>query len=114
MQQNILGKRISDLCQIYGLSQRELAGKVGVTEVSISRYVKGNRMPNGSVLAKLATALHTTVDDLMGVESRSDSESEYYHALHIIYENSDHWTPKQKAALVNAVFEPKTIQRGKD
>lgn len=104
MKQNILGERISDLCQMHGLSQRELAGKIGVTEVSISRYVKGKRMPNGSVLAKIATALYTTVEDLMGIEAKSDSESEYHHALHIVMRNAEHWTPKQKAALVNAVF----------
>lgn len=33
-----LGSRISDLLEQQGLSQRELADKVGVTEVSMSRY----------------------------------------------------------------------------
>ena len=46
MTNNILGSRISDLLQKNGLTQRELAKQVGVTEVSISRYVNGERTPN--------------------------------------------------------------------
>ena len=37
-----LGGRISELLNQYGLTQRELAAKVGVTEVSMSRYIKAN------------------------------------------------------------------------
>ena len=55
---NSLGERISELLTKYGLTQRELAEKVNVTEVSMSRYIRGDRMPRGPILANIATVLH--------------------------------------------------------
>lgn len=105
MMNNILGERISDLLQKHGLSQRELADKVGVTEVSMSRYIKGDRIPKGPIVVNIATALHTTVEYLMGQESEDDSELEYYRTQRAIARNAKNWTQKQKADLVNALFE---------
>lgn len=63
------GTRISDLLDQQGLSQRELADKVGVTEVSMSRYIKGERTPKGPIIANIAKVLHTTSDFLLGLET---------------------------------------------
>ena len=105
MTKNILGERISDLLQKYSLSQRELAEKVGVTEVSMSRYISGDRVPKGPIVVNIANALHTTVEDLMGLETKSDSELEYYRTQRAIARNAKNWTQKQKADLVNALFD---------
>ena len=40
-----------------GLTQRELASKVGVTEVSMSRYIKGERVPSGPIVVNIAKEL---------------------------------------------------------
>ena len=45
MTNNNLGTRISDLLKQNGLAQKDLAQQVGVTEVSMSRYVNGDRTP---------------------------------------------------------------------
>lgn len=101
-----LGTRISDLLDQQGLSQRELADKVGVTEVSMSRYIKGERTPKGPIIANIAKALHTTSDFLLGHETEaSDPEIEYYRTQRSIARNAKKWTNKQKADLVNALFE---------
>lgn len=105
MTKNILGERISDLLQKHGLSQRELAEKVGVTEVSMSRYISGDRVPKGLIVVNIANALHTTVEDLMGLETETDFELEYYRTQRAITRNAKNWTQKQKADLVNALFE---------
>ena len=102
---NILGERISDLLQKNGLTQRELAEKVNVTEVSMSRYIKGDRVPKGPIIANIATALHTTSDYLLGQEVEEDSELEYYRTQRSVARNAKSWTQKQKADLVNALFE---------
>ena len=39
-----------------GLSQRDLAKKIGVTEASISRYLKGEREPKFNTLIMIARA----------------------------------------------------------
>ena len=99
-----LGGRISELLEKQRLSQRELATIVGVTEVSMSRYINGERMPKGPVVARIADALHTTTDHLLGKEEAEDPELAYYQAQRIIARHSQNWTQKQKADLVNALF----------
>ena len=102
---NILGSRISDLLQKNGLTQRELAKQVGVTEVSISRYVNGERTPKGPNVVNIANALNTTVEYLMGHETKEiDPELEYYRCQRAIARNAKNWSQKQKADLVNALF----------
>ena len=100
-----LGERISELLSKNGLSQRELADKVGVTEVSMSRYIKGDRVPKGPIIANIALALHTTSDYLLGQEADEDSEAIYYQTQRAIARNASKWSQKQKADLVNALFE---------
>lgn len=102
---NTLGERISELLQKNGLSQRELADAVGVTEVSMSRYINGNRTPKGPIIANIALALHTTSDYLLGQEVVEDAEAVYYQTQRAIARNAAKWTQKQKADLVNALFE---------
>lgn len=67
MNENNLGGRIADLLKKSGLTERELADKVGVTEVSMSRYISGDRIPKGPIIVNIANALHTTSDYLLGI-----------------------------------------------
>jgi transcriptional regulator with XRE-family HTH domain len=54
-----------------GMSQAELASRVGVTSRTIQNYELGSRMPqNMEIVQKLADALHTTPDYLMGNADR--------------------------------------------
>lgn len=52
-----------------GLTQRELANRVGVTEVSMSRYVNGARVPKGPIVVNIAKELGVSVDYLVGTSS---------------------------------------------
>ena len=106
MTNNILGSRISELLQKNGLTQRELAKQVVVSEVSISRYVNGERTPKGPNVVNIANTLHTTVEYLMGHETKEgDPELEYYRCQRAIAYNSKKWSQKQKLDLVNALFD---------
>ena len=105
MNSNYFGNRIFTLMQENGLTQRELAKKVGVTEVSMSRYISGIRIPNGAIVARIAVALHISVDQLLGVNLiEDDTEFEYYKIKQAIINNANSWTPKQKADLVLELF----------
>ena len=101
MNENTLGGRIAELLEKNGLTQRELAEKVGVTEVSMSRYISNDRTP-----ANIATALHTTSDYLLGTEEVGDFESEYYKIHRLIARNASQMTRKQRNELINALLEP--------
>ena len=103
---NIIGERIAGLLREQGKTQRALAEQVGTTEVSISRYIKGNRVPKGPVLVNIAKALHTTTDYLLGNEQDSnDPDLEYNYTQRVIARNANRWSKKQKLDLVNALFE---------
>lgn len=106
MTQNIIGERIAGLLMEQGKTQRKLAEQVGTTEASISRYIKGDRVPKGPILANIAKALHTTTDYLLGNEKDSnDPELEYNYIQRAIARNANRWSKKQKLDLVNALFE---------
>lgn len=63
----VIGKRIKAALDAKGMTQRELAKKIRVREVSVSRYVTGNRIPRAPILMEMARVLGVSCDFLMGV-----------------------------------------------
>ena len=55
-----------------GLTQKELADKMGVTKAVISYYELQERYPSPEVLVKLASIFHVSTDYLLGLE-RTDT-----------------------------------------
>jgi transcriptional regulator with XRE-family HTH domain len=60
-----LGKRVVELRKKKGLSQSDLAKKVGISYAQIGRYETKGAQPPAEVLKKIADALDTTVDYLI-------------------------------------------------
>lgn len=58
-------KTISDRRKRQGLTQEELAKKMGVSQVAVSKWESGVTRPNTSLLVKLAEVLECTVDELL-------------------------------------------------
>ena len=54
--------------QKQNITQRELANRTGLTEVSIGRYCNGQRSPNVNTIVKIANELHVNTDYLLGRE----------------------------------------------
>ena len=103
---NTLGGRILELLKKNGLTQRELANKVNVTDVSMSRYIKGERIPRGPIVANIAKALNTTSDYLLGQETeKGDSELQYYQVQRLIARNAKDWSLKQKQDLISVLVQ---------
>lgn len=50
--------------KLAGMNQAELAKRVGATETSISRYIRGHRIPNVLIAIDIADALNCSVEDL--------------------------------------------------
>lgn len=72
---NDFGGKVTMLLKKNNMVQKELADRVGITEVSLSRYISRNRTPKGTVIANIANVLHTTTDYLLNLES---NENESY------------------------------------
>lgn len=61
-----LGERIKQKLDELGMSQRELAQAVKITEVSMSRYINNDRTPKGPLISQIARALGVSCDWLLG------------------------------------------------
>ena len=96
-----LGAKIAEMLLKRGMTQKELAERIDVTEAAMSRYVSGDREPKPDVLANIATALSTTSDYLLGIEN---GEFSFPGIKRMIARNSGNLTQEEKRELVNAIF----------
>lgn len=69
-----IGKKILYLREVAGMKQKELADKAGITEATLSRYENDLRQPKSDILSKIASALDTTTDYLLGNETKKENE----------------------------------------
>lgn len=70
-----MSKRIADARKAVGLSQKELAKKLGIAANTLSGYEKGNHKPGSDILAAVSSITGCTVDYLM---NRVDDFHECY------------------------------------
>jgi transcriptional regulator with XRE-family HTH domain len=70
------GIRLANFRKAAGLSQYELASRVGVAQPVISRYEKGIRKLYDDMLADLAAALEVTPNDILGITSSKTRDAE--------------------------------------
>lgn len=61
----MIGKKILSLLELRGMKQKELAAKIGVSVVTISRYINQDRVPQLEILVRMAEVLDTTTDYLL-------------------------------------------------
>lgn len=64
---NVLGKRIAEIRHQRGLTQKQLAEKVGVTAQAVSKWERGSNCPDIAIFDEVASALNVSVSELLGV-----------------------------------------------
>ncbi|MFD2253055.1 XRE family transcriptional regulator [Lactococcus formosensis subsp. bovis] len=69
-----IGSKIREFRKIKGLTQKELAGLVGVKNSGISNYEQGIRIPKRDFLFKVANALNVSIDDFFPKTNLSEDE----------------------------------------
>lgn len=85
----IFKDRLKGLLKIRNISQKELSVATGIGEALISHYIKGNKTPHCKNLIRIAKALDTTTDFLLGLSSIQNSmdfyeEKEYRKAISMV------------------------------
>lgn len=70
------GEFILKLRQSKNLTQKELADKIGVTDKAISKWERGNGLPDVTLLEPLAKALDTSVAELLNGEAIPETDKE--------------------------------------
>ncbi len=99
--QERIGDRIAKLLKKEGYTQKELASMVGVTEASMSRYLKNEREPKMEVIANLATALNTTSDYLI---CGQDNKEEFCVIRNFVARGSKDMTKEEKMELMRILL----------
>lgn len=94
-------ERLQQAISRSGMTQKELAEKVGITEAAVSHYLKGDRMPRSAVAVKLADVLNMSVDELMG----GNTETSFDEVYKIVARSAKQLDNDQKAALVRVLFD---------
>lgn len=67
-------ENITRLRQAQGLTQEVLADHIGVTKASVSKWERGQSLPDAPVLAELASFFGVTLDELVGYEPQLGRE----------------------------------------
>lgn len=85
------GNRLKKLRKEAGLTQQQIADRIGVTKSVISFYELKERAPSPEVLIKLSVIFHVSTDYLLGVDSSksidvSGLDDEDIKAVHAIIE----------------------------
>ncbi len=93
-----LGKRIAAERKRLGLTQDQLAAKLGVTAQAVSKWENDLSCPDISTLPKLAELFGTTTDALLGRET--------VHQAEVIQPEPTHrrWGSERKGRLAFAIF----------
>lgn len=74
MDKKIIGEKISSLRKEKGLTQKELADRLSVTDKAISKWETGVHFPDIAILENLAEELGITVSELLGFEDATKEE----------------------------------------
>lgn len=80
-----IGSRIRNYRHAAGMSQKELAKKLGVSNSRVSNWEQGVNRPDTDMLVKLCDALSVTPSELLGVVLVSDDYSSEEHELILAY-----------------------------
>ena len=76
MDQQKIGKFIAQLRKRQGLTQAQLAERLGCTDKSVSRWENGRTMPDVSLFQPLCEILGTSIEELFQGQSVSDRPTE--------------------------------------
>jgi transcriptional regulator with XRE-family HTH domain len=69
-----IGQRIARFRKLRGMTQRELAEKIGIVQNLISDYENGKLRLYDEMVARFATALLVSSDELLGLTQENDTD----------------------------------------
>ena len=69
----MIGEQIKTARKAKGVSQEELAVRLGVVRQTVSKWENGMSVPDADVLIKIAELLDVPVSQLLGIEPESGS-----------------------------------------
>jgi len=95
--------RVASLMVKKGINQKDLARLSGITESSVSRYLKSDQRPRVDVLINFAKALEVKVDYLLDNDIES-KESCFTNIATAIARNGNDLTSEEKNKLIMLIL----------
>jgi transcriptional regulator with XRE-family HTH domain len=114
---NIFGQKLKKLREDKGLTQQQLAEKLGyVTNSYLSDAEKGAFIPSEEKLKKIAKVLHTPYSKLkeLLIESKLESMGITEQAFISIFKDYSRLTKKDKQVIINAYLKIKARNEKKE
>lgn len=84
MKKETLGITIASLRKKNGMTQLELAEKMGVTDKAVSKWERDLSCPDVNTLPKLAELFGVSMDELMQLKQGSSKDDEAGHIVDIV------------------------------
>lgn len=97
--------RIKEMLVQKNITQKQLSELTGITESAISHYIKGDRVPRGTNLIKIAKSLGITADDLLSDNEEIDKESDLVFAKTLIARNASSMTKAEKMEFISLLMD---------
>ena len=69
MDMGVYGERLRARARLLGLTDAEVARRLGLAQSRYANYVNGNREPDLATFARICRALATTPDEILGFGS---------------------------------------------
>ncbi len=82
-----IGIRIRKYRELRGLSQKELADLIGVSNSRVSNWEQGINRPNADIISDLCKALDVSPSELLDIQISTDNLNEQERKLVSAYRN---------------------------
>lgn len=82
----MLNENLQYLRKEAGLTQEQLAGKLGVTRQTVSKWENGASVPDADILSQMASVLDVSVSELLGISVETSSKEGYAKILAVLNE----------------------------
>ena len=98
--------RLRELLYETGAKQKDLAKDAGISEVTVSRWVNGSRVPRGATLVRIADYFGVPANYLLPTAEGLKAEYEgtprngFDRVVTMVRAGAEKWTPWQNALLI--------------
>ena len=96
-------EKVKQLMNNQGINQKKLSQLSGITEASISRYLKGERAARLDIIINFAKALNVTTEYLLNDDEETDLKP-YQEIATAIARNGNSLTAEEKNQLIALIL----------
>lgn len=106
------GLRLKALRKKAGLTQKDVATKLGITRSTVSAYERNNKSPSLEMLEGLAVLYHSSVDYILGLDNRTNffiddlTDNQQQIILTIVKLLRDEWTAEDEETFLHTTKRP--------